>query len=70
MAMNFRPTDDLAARLRKQADSEQTSVQVVLVKAAEEYLLRHDKTERINQALDVILVNSADALKRLGEGPA
>ncbi len=68
MAMTFRPTDKLAEQLSTQAHSENLSVHALLVKAAEEYVTRRDKTTRINSALDIILVNSADALKRLGEG--
>lgn len=68
MAMNFRPSDELTVRLRRQANIEHTSVQALLVKAAEEYLGRHDKRHRLDEGLDVILVNSADALRRLGEG--
>jgi len=67
MAMNFRPPDELTIRLRRQADLEHTSVQALLVKAAEEYLTRHDKRRAIDEALDLILVESADAIKRLGE---
>jgi predicted transcriptional regulator len=67
MAMNFRPPDELAVRLRRQAEDEHTSVQAVLVKAAEEYLLRHNKRRAIDEALGLILVESADAIKRLGQ---
>jgi hypothetical protein len=68
MAMNFRPAEELAERLRAQAASEQTSVQALLVKAAEEYLARNTKKAMINREVTMVKTNFADALNRLGEG--
>jgi predicted aldo/keto reductase-like oxidoreductase len=67
MAMNFRPSEELALALKEQADREHTSVQTVLVKAAEEYLMRKDKKTLIREQVDKIKVDFADALRRLGE---
>jgi hypothetical protein len=68
MAINFRPPDALAERLREQARHEQVSVQVLLVRAAEEYLARHTKKEMIQREVALVKANFADALRRLGEG--
>ncbi|GAB1694128.1 hypothetical protein KRM28CT15_59310 [Krasilnikovia sp. M28-CT-15] len=68
MAMNFRPSEDLAERLRTQAATEQTSVQNLLVKAAEEYLARNTKKAMIKREVELVKTNFADALRRLGEG--
>ena len=68
MAMNFRPTDELAERLREQALAEHTSVQTLLVKAVEEYLQRHTKKALIQREVTLVKENFAEALKRLGEG--
>lgn len=68
MAMNFRPSEELAERLREQAAAEQTSVQVLLVKAAEEYLARHTKKAMIEREVTLVKTNFAEALRRLGEG--
>jgi hypothetical protein len=67
MAMNFRPSDELALALKEQADREHTSVQSLLVKAAEEYLDRHDKKRRISEQVTAIKDEFGDALRRLGE---
>jgi hypothetical protein len=67
MATNFRPSDDLHRRLRDQAAAEGTSVQSLLVKAAEEYLQRHTKRALLDAAMKRITVEYADALRRLGE---
>lgn len=69
MAMSFRPNEDLAERLRHQADAEQVSVQTLLVNAAEEYLARHTKKALISRAVVRVQNDFADALRRLGEGP-
>ncbi|WP_130508948.1 CopG family transcriptional regulator [Krasilnikovia cinnamomea] len=68
MAMNFRPSEELAERLRTQAATEQTSVQNLLVKAAEEYLARNTKKAMIKREVELVKTNFADALRRLGEG--
>jgi|tagenome__1003787_1003787.scaffolds.fasta_scaffold16818964_1 hypothetical protein len=68
MAMNFRPSEDLAERLRRQADSEHISVQSLLVKAAEDYLARNTKRAMIDAAVDKVMANYPDTLRRLGEG--
>jgi len=67
MAMNLRLTDELSERLREQAATEHISVQVLLTKAAEEYLARHTKRALIDSAMDDVMVNFGDALRRLGE---
>ncbi|MFI7543513.1 hypothetical protein [Actinoplanes sp. NPDC049599] len=67
MAMNFRPPDALAERLRAQAESEHLSVQALLVKMAEDYLSRHTKKAMISREVAVVRTNFADALRRLGE---
>ena len=68
MAINFRPSDELAERMRVQAAHEHTSVQNLLVKAAEEYLSRHTKKLLIDREVALVKENFADALRRLGEG--
>lgn len=68
MAINFRPPEALADRLREQARSEQVSVQVLLVRAAEEYLARHTKKAMIQREVALVKANFSDALRRLGEG--
>ena len=67
MAMNLRLTDELSERLREQAATEHISVQVLLTKAAEEYLARHTKRALIDSAMDDVMANFGDALRRLGE---
>ena len=67
MAMNLRLTDELSERLREQAATEHISVQVLLTKAAEEYLARHTKRALIDGAMDDVMANFGDALRRLGE---
>lgn len=68
MAMNFRPSDTLSRQLAEQAASEQVSVQALLVKAAEEYLARHNKKTQIAREVTLVKANFAEALRRLGEG--
>jgi predicted transcriptional regulator len=68
MAMNFRPSDELATRLKTQADAEHVSVQVLLVKAAEDYLLRNAKRAMIDQNLAALWENYPETLRVLGEG--
>lgn len=65
--MNFRPSDDLALKLKTQADAEHVSVQHLLVKAAEEYLIRHDREQRVKANTEQIKARFGDALRRLGE---
>lgn len=67
MAMTLRLPDKLNEDLKVQADTEHTSVHALLLKAAEEYLARHTKRVLIDEAMDWITVEYADALKRLGE---
>ncbi len=69
MAMTYRPSEQLNEQLIRQAETEHISVQRLLDKAVEAYLARTDKTRRLDEAMDIILVNSAEALRRLGEGP-
>ena len=68
MAMDFRPPERLAERLRAQADAEHVSVHALLVKIAEDYLARHTKKAMIAREVQVVQANFADALRRLGEG--
>lgn len=65
--MNFRPSETLATRLKEQADAENVSVQHLLSKAAEEYLVRHNRRKALDDALDTVMGTYADALRRLGE---
>lgn len=65
--MNFRPSEELSLRLREQADREHVSVQTLLVKVAEEYLMRKDKKTLIREQVEKIKVEFDDALRRLGE---
>ena len=66
--MNFRPSEELAERLRRQADCEHISVQNLLVKAAEDYLARNTKRAMIDVATDKVMADYPDTLRRLGEG--
>lgn len=68
MALTYRPTDALTARLREQAENEHLSMQALLTKAAEEYLQRHAKKAMIARSVASTQVEFADALRRLGEG--
>lgn len=68
MALTYRPTETLAARLREQAESEHLSAQALLDKAVEEYLHRRTKSEMITRSVESTMVEFADALRRLGEG--
>jgi len=67
MAMNFRPSDELADKLKVQAEAEHTSVQNLLVKAAEEYLARHTRKAMLREGLEHINRDFGDALRRLGQ---
>jgi hypothetical protein len=66
--MTYRPTPELAERLRKQAEEEHCSVQDLLSKAASEYLERHTKKAMIATEVSFIKTHFADTLKALGEG--
>lgn len=65
--MTFRVPETLDSPLKARAKVENTSVQRLLEKAAEEYLSRHDKQTMIKGAVDSVRANYAEALKRLGE---
>ena len=67
MAMTLRLDDDQANALRARAEFEGTSMQVVAIKAIEEYIERHSRRDLIDHALDRVLPTYADALRRLGE---
>jgi predicted transcriptional regulator len=67
MAMNLRLTDELNERLRSQAAAEHVSVQVLVIKAVEDYLARNTKRALIDSAMDDVMVSFGDALRRLGE---
>lgn len=43
-------------------------MQVLLVRAAEEYLARHTKKAMIQREVALVKANFSDALRRLGEG--
>lgn len=67
MAMTLRLPDELNEALKRRADVEHTSVHGLVIKASEEYLARHGKQVLIDDAVDMIKVDFADALRRLGE---
>ncbi len=68
MAFTFRPSDELARKLAAQAVREHTSVQIILTRAAEQYLMRNTKRSLIDASLDDTLANYQDTLRALGEG--
>lgn len=67
MAMTLRLPDDLAERVRKQAEGEHISMQNLVVKATEEYVDRRSINGEIDAAMDKIKSRYGDVLRRLGE---
>lgn len=68
MAMTLRLPDELAEKLRALSETTGSSMQQLVTIAVNDYVTRNDKRRAIDGALDKILVDSADALRRLGEG--
>lgn len=66
--MIFRPNDQLNNELTRQAELEQTSVQDLLARAAQEYLDRRAKKSMVRAEVALVKENFADALKRLDNG--
>jgi predicted transcriptional regulator len=67
MAMTLRLTADETEALRRQAESEGLSMQDVARAAVREYVERRAHKVRVRRALDRVLAEDADVLKRLGE---
>jgi predicted transcriptional regulator len=67
MAMTLRPPEELTNELKALAEQERTSLHALWIKAAEEYVARRRKNVLIDDAMDWITVEYADALRRLGE---
>ncbi|GAA5172347.1 hypothetical protein GCM10023321_72060 [Pseudonocardia eucalypti] len=67
MAMTLRLTDDEATALRAQADSEGRSMQDVAREAVREYVSRRAHEARVHKAVQHVMANHAEVLRRLGE---
>ena len=67
MAMTLRLTDAEAQILRKRAELEQRPVREVVRQAIREYVERHPRAERFDQAVEEELLRYAEALERLGK---
>ncbi len=65
--MTLRLTADETEALRRQAESEGLSMQDVARAAVREYVERRAHKVRVRRALDRVLAEDADVLKRLGE---
>lgn len=63
--MSFRLDDELHESLRKRAEREGSSVNSLLARAAEEYLVRHNENERVHQLGVQSTRQWADLLRRL-----
>jgi len=66
MAMTLRLTDDETEALRRKAEHEQRSMQDVARQAVREYIDRTSRRELVDQVLDEVLPQYAEALERLG----
>lgn len=64
--MTLRLTDDETEALRRKAEHEQRSMQDVARQAVREYIDRTSRRELVDQVLDEVLPQYAEALERLG----
>lgn len=67
MAMTLRLTDDEAEALRAQAEAEARSMQDVARAAVREYVTRRGTARLIDDELQYVVTQYAEALARLGE---
>lgn len=67
MAMTLRLTDDETEALRRRAEREQRSMQDVARQAVRDYIDRMSRRELVDQVLDEVLPQYAEALERLGQ---
>jgi predicted transcriptional regulator len=67
MAMSLRLSDAQTEALRSRAAAEHTSMQVIALRAVDEYIERHSRDDLINGLVDKVKIDYADALLRLGE---
>jgi len=67
MAMTLRLTDSEQAALRERAEAEGISMQDAARRAVREFVSRGLHRDRVAAAATLILVNHAEALRRLGE---
>lgn len=65
--MTLRLTDNQAEALRARAAAEHTSMQDIALRAVNEYIERHSRSDLVQGLTDRIKVDYADALRRLGE---
>ena len=67
MAMTLRLTDEETEALRRRAERENRSMQEVARQAVRDYIDRTSRRELIDQVLDEVLPQYAEALDRLGQ---
>lgn len=67
MAMTLRLTPEETEALRRRAELEQRSMQEVARAAVREYIERTSRRELLDQVLDEVLPEYAEALERLGQ---
>jgi predicted transcriptional regulator len=67
MAMTLRLPDELTEEVRRQADTEHMSMQLLVQKACREYVVRHSRTAAIDEAMEKIQGRYGEVLRRLGE---
>jgi len=65
--MTLRLTDDETDALRRRAELEQRSMQEVARQAVRDYIDRTSRRELLDQVLDEVLPQYAEALERLGQ---
>ncbi|MGH3614613.1 MAG: ribbon-helix-helix protein, CopG family [Pseudonocardia sp.] len=67
MAMTLRLTDDEAEAVRAQAEAEARSMQDVIRAAVREYVTRRGTARLIDDELQYVVTQYAEALARLGD---
>lgn len=67
MAMTLRLTGDETEALRRRAEREQRSMQDVARQAVRDYIENTSRRELVDQVLDEVLPQYAEALERLGQ---
>lgn len=67
MAMTLRLTEDESDALRRRSELEHRSMQDVARQAVREYIDRTSRRELVDQVLDEVLPQYAEALERLGQ---
>ena len=65
--MSFRLNEELHESIKQQAEHEGRSVNSLLARAAEEYLLRHSENEYVHQLGTESVRRHANLLRRLSE---